>query len=291
MKAHYRPKPEKRSPDKHATPWHKEIAEKGTILLSEVGSGLHGISVSDYDDRDEMGICIEPPEAVIGFKSFEQYEWKTAWERSGERANRSGPGDLDLTVYSLRKWMRLAMNGNPTVLLPLFAPVSKLVTMSSEGIELRQQMPQYILSKQAGDRFIGYLNTQRACLLSHEGKGRDCTRPELIERYGYDTKFAGHMVRLGLQGWELMTTGKITLPMPAADAQTIIAIRTGKYTMHETLAMAEILEEDITKAVETSPLRPEPDREFIDQWLSETYQFAWTRRRNEEQINELFAQD
>ena len=29
---------------------------------------------------------------------------------------RSGPGDLDLIVYSLRKWMRLALTGNPTVL-------------------------------------------------------------------------------------------------------------------------------------------------------------------------------
>jgi hypothetical protein len=283
VKPHYREIPVKRSPGKHATPWHRQVAEAGTILLSEVGSGLHGTSVSDYDDRDEMGICIEPPEAVIGFRRFEQYEWKTAWERPGERANRSGPGDLDLTIYSLRKWMRLAANGNPTVLLPLFAPGSKLVKMSPEGLELRERMPQYILSRTAGDRFTGYLKTQRDCMLSHEGKGRDCTRPELIERYGYDTKFAGHMVRLGLQGHELMATGKITLPMPAVDARTITAIRTGQYSMHETLAMAEILEEDIARAVKTSPLPESPDWEVIDRWLSDTYQWHWTRTRSETQ--------
>jgi hypothetical protein len=278
MKEHYRPKQEKRSLDKHATPWHKEVAERGTILLTEVGSGLHGTSVSDQDDRDEMGVCIEPPDAVIGFKSFEQYEWKTAWEREGMRANRSGPGDVDLVVYSLRKWMRLAMNGNPTVLLMLFAPSNKIVRQSVEGIELRRMMPQYILSQLAGQRFIGYLHKQRENLLSHNGKGRDCTRPELIEKYGFDTKFAGHMIRLGIQGLELLNTGKITLPMTSADAYLIKAIRTGNYKMDECLAMAEILEEDLVTLMASgkSPLRPEPAYEEIDKWLAAIYQWRWT---------------
>ena len=35
---------------------------------------------------------------------------------------RSGAGDLDLVIYSLRKWARLAAQGNPTVLLLLFVP-------------------------------------------------------------------------------------------------------------------------------------------------------------------------
>jgi RNA repair pathway DNA polymerase beta family len=32
-------------------------------------------------------------------------------------ANRSGAGDLDVIIYSARKWARLALAGNPTVLL------------------------------------------------------------------------------------------------------------------------------------------------------------------------------
>lgn len=278
MKEHYRPKQEKRSTDKHATPWHREVAERGTILLTEVGSGLHGTSVAEQDDRDEMGVCIEPPDAVIGFKNFEQYEWKTAWKRPGGRANRSGPGDVDLVIYSLRKWMRLAMNGNPTVLLMLFAPGDKLVKMSAEGVELRKEMPQYILSQLAGQRFIGYLHKQRENLLSHNGKGRDCTRPELIEKYGFDTKFAGHMVRLGIQGNELLKTGKVTLPMTTADSYLIKAIRTGQYTMAECLRMAKILEDDLVSLMASgkSPLRPEPDYEKIDKWLARTYTWRWT---------------
>jgi uncharacterized protein len=275
MKAHYRPVQGKRTLDKHATPWHQEVAEAGTILRCEVGSGLHGTSVAKYDDRDEMGLCIEPPDAVIGNKQFEQYEWKTAWERLGGRANRSGPGDLDLTIYSLRKWMRLAMNGNPTVLLMLFAPEDKISKITREGHYLREHMAPHILSRKAGARFVGYLNTQRCSLVSHNGKGRDVTRPELIERYGFDTKFAGHMVRLGFQGRELMQTGRITLPMPAWQREHVIAIRHGEVTMQQALSFAELLQADIAKATATSPLPDEPNRELIDRWLCQAYQWRW----------------
>jgi hypothetical protein len=32
--------------------------------------------------------------------------------------------------------------------------------------------------------------------------------------HGYDTKYAMHVLRLGLQGVELLTTGRFTLPVP-----------------------------------------------------------------------------
>jgi hypothetical protein len=38
----------------------------------------------------------------------------------GGVANRSGAGDLDVIIYSARKWALLALAGNPTVLLVLF---------------------------------------------------------------------------------------------------------------------------------------------------------------------------
>ncbi len=49
----------------------KEIAEQGTILRAVVGSRLHGLAIDGQDDRDEMGICIEPPDYVVGLKRFE----------------------------------------------------------------------------------------------------------------------------------------------------------------------------------------------------------------------------
>src|SRR3979409_2518531 len=104
------------------------IAEEGLILRCQVGSGVHGTAIEGQDDRDEMGICIEPPEFVIGLERFEQYIYRTQPEGA-----RSGPGDLDLIIYSLRKWMRLALDGNPTVLLPLFVPDDEVVAITDIG--------------------------------------------------------------------------------------------------------------------------------------------------------------
>lgn len=258
----------------HATEEKQRIAFAGTILRCQIGSGVHGTSITGYDDRDETGIAIEPPEYVIGLRTFEQYEHHTAWERPGGLANRSGHGDLDETVYSARKWMRLALNGNPSVLLPLFVPESEIVTMTALGRELRTLAP-VIVSRQAGHRFAGYLEAQRRGLLSHDGKGRDVTRPELIEQFGWDTKYGGHMVRLGFQGVELLTTGRITLPMPAQERELVRAIRAGRVTMDEALEIAGDLEALLRALTESSSLRAEPDREAADAWLISAYQRAW----------------
>ena len=64
-----------------------------------------------------MGSCIEPPEYVAGLRVFEQWVYRTQPEGA-----RSGPGDIDRTVFSLRKWCRLALAGNPTVMLLLHIP-------------------------------------------------------------------------------------------------------------------------------------------------------------------------
>ena len=47
-----------------------------------------------------------------------------------------GGRDLDVIIYSARKWARLALAGNPTVLLVLFAPDEEVVFRNDVGAEL-----------------------------------------------------------------------------------------------------------------------------------------------------------
>ncbi|WP_461167041.1 DNA polymerase beta superfamily protein [Tsukamurella serpentis] len=42
-------------------------------------------------------------------------------------------------MYSLRKYLRLAVKGNPTVLLPLYAPPGDLIMVTDLGRSLREQ--------------------------------------------------------------------------------------------------------------------------------------------------------
>lgn len=254
---------------KHSTSVSEEIARRGTILRTQVGSGVHGVTIDDQDDRDEMGMCVEPADHVIGLRQFEQYEY-----RSQPVGHRSGPGDLDLIVYSLRKWMRLALQGNPTVLIPLFVPDAEVVEINEHGRYLREH-PEMIVSRQAGMRFIGYLRSQREQLLGLKSK-KHTNRPELVEWYGFDTKFAYHMVRLGLQGVELLTTGRITLPMPEPSRSWLRELRRGEHTKDEALEIAVNLEFQLSVLMDSSPLPAEPDRAAADAWLIDTYQKMWS---------------
>ncbi len=106
-----------------------EVALPNEILRSVVGSGVHGIAIEGTDDHDEMGVYIEPPEYVLGVTSRrDDYIWRTQPE-----GVRSGHGDTDLVLYSLRKYLRLALKGNPTVMLPLYAPEESLVVVTPLG--------------------------------------------------------------------------------------------------------------------------------------------------------------
>lgn len=252
----------------HTTPWHERVAVDNEILRTQVGSGLHGVTIAGTDDRDELGVCIEPPECVIGLRRFEQYVYRTQPE-----GHRSGAGDLDLTIYSLRKFATLAAAGNPTILMPLFAPESEIVVITDEGRDLRANRGAF-LSRRAGERFLGYLRSQRARMI---GDSRRTNRPELVEKYGVDVKFAYHALRLAIQGEELVTTGTITLPMPAEHRDHLLSVRTGGYTKAQIIAELDEREQLLIDATERSHLPAAPDEDRIDAWLVGTHRAWWER--------------
>lgn len=243
------------------------IASGGLVLLGQVGSGLHGVTTGN-DDRDEMGVCIEPPEYVAGISEFEQYIYRTQPE-----GHRSGAGDLDLVVYSLRKWARLAANGNPTVLLLAFIPPAEIVVQTDVGRDI-QANPERWLSREVAKRFGGYLISQRDQLLGVKSK-KHTNRPELVGVYGFDTKFAYHMVRLGLQGVELLTTGRVTLPIPEPDRTWLQELRRGEHTKEEALDRAADLLDQLNQLAESADLPAQPDRTEIDRWLTDAYVSWW----------------
>jgi uncharacterized protein len=243
----------------------QEIAEKGLILRSTVGSTVHGLHLPGTDDRDEMGITIEPPERVLGLQNFEQYI-----QRDRPEGVPSEPGDLDLVVYSLRKYVKLAAAGNPTIIILLFA---EPLFVNEAGKDLLANRDLFA-SREAGKRFLGYLKAQRERLLGTRGQMR-VTRTELIEKYGYDTKFAMHAVRLGYQGVEYLTTGKLTLPMRVG-GDVCMRIRRGEVPLSVVIAMIEELEVQIFELLDgKSPLPRVPDFKRIDALLVRLYREAW----------------
>ena len=178
----------------------RKIVEQATILRATVGSTVHGLHHEGQDDRDEMAVYIEPPEYVIGLKRAARikrglYGFEHYVERTQPEGVRSGPGDLDLVAYSLRKYIRLALQGHPTILLLLFVPDELVLVRTPLGEELRALLPA-LLSRRAGRGYLGYLHGQRERLLETRA-GKRVNRPELLDAHGFDTKYAMHAARLG----------------------------------------------------------------------------------------------
>lgn len=246
------------------------VAEDGLMYRTLVGSTVHGTSISGQDDRDEMGVCVEPPASVIGSKEFKHYTFRTQPEGVC-----SGPGDLDLVVYGLRRYVSLAVQGNATVLLPMFVPDDAVLYANEFGHELREKRRMF-LSRQAGKKFRGYLHSQREGLMGlRSGGTRNQGRADIRAKYGFDTKFAMHMVRIGLQGLELMKTGDMSVPIAEPDLTWLRELRTGQHTKEEALAKAEKLERQITDAMERSPLPEYPVMADIDNWVLSVHRRHW----------------
>lgn len=242
----------------------------GMMLRVLVGSTVHGTAITGQDDRDEMGVCVEQPNTVVGLGKFSHYEFRT--QPDGVC---SGPGDLDLIVYGLRRYASLTAKGNPTVLLPLFVPDDAVCYINDFGRELREQRSMF-LSKQAGARFKGYLHSQRQGLMGlRSGGSRNQGRADIRAKYGFDSKFAMHMVRLGVQGVELLERGTITLPMPDEVLRPLQELRRGEYTKEWALDKAAKLEGRIDQLMATTRLPDEPDWARINHWLTDVHLRHW----------------
>jgi uncharacterized protein len=235
------------------------------IHLFVGGSELHGAKVKDTDDLDIYGVYLEPPALVLGLDKQDFYVWSTA---GNERRN--GPDDIDVCLYSLRKWAGLAAKGNPTALHFLF---SRNYASKTEPWEQVLKSRDVFLSRQAALQFRGFAEAQIR-RLQGIGTGKKGQRHELIGVHGYDIKAAMHVIRLLNEGIELMRCGTITLPRP--EKELLITIRTGNYgSLERVLTLANTLFSDLREAETKSVLPEKVNRTRISALVSETYLRFW----------------
>src|SRR6267154_5057668 len=178
----------------------------GLIHLFVGGSELHGAKVGETDDTDLYGVYLESPEQALGLDGSEHFVWSTAGDD-----RRNGPDDVDVTLYSLRKWAGMAARGNATTLHFLFADPREVDSGPWRRIQREKAI---FLSRNSAKQFLGFADSQFKRLTGEKGQGKKGQRPEYIGKYGYDTKAAMHGLRLLYECLELMAHKHITLPRP-----------------------------------------------------------------------------
>jgi predicted nucleotidyltransferase len=237
---------------------------EGLIHLFVGGSELHGAKVQGTDDLDIYGVYIEPPEMVLGLESIPHFVWSTAGDD-----RRNGPNDVDVTLYSLKKWAALACKGNPTALHFLFTKGTVQHPVWAEIVSNKD----VFLARPCAKQFIGFANDQFQRMTGRKGRGKKGQRPELEVKYGYDVKAAMHALRLLYECKELILEGRITLPRP--ERALLIRVRTGKFSMDKVMTMAEELFAECRDAASRSRLPDSVDRHAVSKLVTGCYLKAW----------------
>jgi uncharacterized protein len=158
-----------------------------------------------------------------------------------------------------------------TVLLPLFVDREHVVARTELGAELQGLAPAFV-SRATGRAFLGYLDAQRRGLTGE----RHATRTrELSRAHGYDTKYAMHALRIAHQGLELLTTGRITLPVPEPARTGLRAVRSGAVPLDDVLERLDGASARLARACEDGDLPERSDAAVVDAFLVSVYRRAW----------------
>lgn len=86
---------------------------------------------------------------------------------------------------------------------------------------------------------------------------------------GVDWKALSHAVRVARQAIEMLTTGKVTFPLP--DAEHILAIKKGELPYQEVAVEIEQGLVGVEEAAMRSTLQAEPDYQWIDDFVTHAY--------------------
>jgi predicted nucleotidyltransferase len=112
------------------------------IYLTLSGSIGYGTNL-DNSDIDLRGITIERKENMYGFQSFEQFE----------------DAETDTVIYGLKKFVSLALKGNPNILELLGTKDEHIIYMNKYGEALRKNR-ELFLSKRVINTFGNYASAQ-----------------------------------------------------------------------------------------------------------------------------------
>ena len=240
------------------------------MYLTIMGSEAYGVSSND-SDRDVYGFCVPPREVVfphltgeiLGFgkqvKRFSQWQEHHIHYQDDD----AGKGrDYDLTVYSIVKYFQLCMDNNPNMIDSLFTPPRCHLTITQVG-QMVYENRRLFLHKGCWHKFKGYAYAQ---LHKMDNKNPVGKRKELVEEFGYDVKFAYHLVRLLLEVEQILAEGDLDLERPR---EQLKAIRRGEWTEGQIRGFFHQKETELEKLYNDSTLPWTADEGPIKELLLE----------------------
>jgi predicted nucleotidyltransferase len=239
----------------------RKMAVENCLLFLRVGSVMYGTNVPGKSDSDFVGVFMPTEDYVLGLRNVEQVEFRTNETSSGKRNTAE---DMDCTLYALPKFVQLLLNNNPNTLETLFVPENCQLYVHPLGQRLLSAKSLF-LSKKAYHSFKGYSHSQVQRL--KRGELNETGRQELIKQFGYDVKMASHVLRLYLECNELLSTGRMTLPLK--ENQLVLTVKKGNWTREQFFEKCDELEKLCDELYKNTQLPNSPDHEGASKLLVE----------------------
>lgn len=227
----------------------------GTQYETMMGSVAYGVS-SDTSDNDIYGFCMPPKDYAFphlaghipGFstqvQSFDQYQQHHIMDKSSGK-------EYDMNIYSIIKYFKLCMENNPNMIDSLFTPQNMVLSQTQIGQMVRDNRKMF-LSKKSWHSFKGYAYSQM-----HKMRIKDpdenSSRYEMVKKYGYDVKFAYHVVRLLDEVEQILRDGDIDLQR---DRERLKSIRRGEWKLEDVEQFFTENEKNMWKLYEESNAVP-----------------------------------
>jgi hypothetical protein len=175
----------------------------------------------------------------------------------------------DVQVHPLRKFCRLALQGNPNILEILFASGGYWHEDQDDAffvpfLDNRHKF----LSQRVRQTHVGYAMSQLSRVVDGKSPASQ-SRKELMNEFGYDTKYAMHTARLLIQGQNILIEKDFNPTLWGGDLEMLKGILAGEWDKQEFIEWAQ---DKITYVEElVSDLPQEPDTKFIEELLIKTY--------------------
>ncbi|MES2464751.1 MAG: nucleotidyltransferase domain-containing protein [Armatimonadota bacterium] len=237
-----------------------------------MGSMAYGVS-SDTSDMDVYGFCIPPKDMIFPHLAGEIPGFGTQIQRFEVFQQHHIPDDealggsgrqYDLTIFSIVKYFQLALENNPNIIDSLFTPVTCVLHSTAIGEMVRDQRRMF-LHKGAWHKFKGYAFSQMH-KMDIKSPQPGSKRAADIEKFGFDAKFAYHIVRLLDEVEQILTTGDVDLQW---DRERLKAIRRGEWTADQVREFFVRKERELETAYADSKLPHKPDEAVVKRLLLE----------------------
>lgn len=235
--------------------YHPDLLNR-SIIAGYRGSIAHGMYVppkdpTSIDDKDLMYVVVPSIDHYYGLKNF------------GSKGTKEIKKDeWDIVAYEAIKFIDLLSKGNPNVLTMLWLEPNYYLRLSDAG-KLLIKNRQLFVGRHVYHQFAGYAYGQLHRMTHNAFQGHmGDKRRNLVQKFGFDTKNAAHLIRLLRMGIEFMKDGRLNVLRH--DASQLLEIKRGEWSMDQIVAESNRLFASAEKAYIESTLPEGIDFEKVN---------------------------